>query len=455
MYKSACLSGQTVETRDATAVDICALGTHTSKSEHVSESLGKVPAAGILGIVPAHISEVALGKVPANGILGKVPAHISEVALGKVPTNGILGIVPTHISEAALGKVPTHILGSEHFVDVIRGSKHSANDEPSKISKALDPNGGGKTSFRPSFRQNPRSPGAWPCSGGFPLLGCRSAAPREPLDLDPDEDILTVPLHAHHAVPPQKLQTPLDVYESDEDDVESEPEEDYDDASQIGSETPNSDDDDESQGPAMDLCGFIVEPISLNSTETSSSGRSFDITVDSGAGKSVMPPDAAPDYALQTSAGQLEGQHFVGAGGDRIKNLGQKVVPLHILGSADDQMRCATFHVAQVRKPLMAVSASCDAGHLCLFDNDGSFLIVRDSAEGREIRRLAKRCVDKMALERRNGVYVLPTTIVAPERLTPQARSRTQPKSSWKSASVDQWKSTAMEVDAVFHRQGR
>ena len=95
----------------------------------------------------------------------------------------------------------------------------------------------------------------------------------------------------------------------------------------------------------------------------------------------------------------------------------------------------------------MAVSASCDAGHLCLFDNDGSFLIQRDSAEGREIRRLAKRCVEKMALERRNGVYVLPTTIVAPERLTPVARSRTQPKSAWQS--------TAMEVDGVFHRQGR
>ena len=245
------------------------------------------------------------------------------------------------------------------------------------------------------------------------------------------------------------MQTPLDLNEpdeDDEDDADSTLEWEWSDA-QEGEDYEDVDDDDESQGPAMDLCGFIVEPISLNSTETSSSSRSFDITVDSGAGKSVMPPDAAPDYALQTSAGQLEGQHFVGAGGDRIKNLGQKVVPLHILGTADEQMRCATFQVAQVRKPFMAVSASCDAGHLCLFDNDGSFLIVRDSAEGREIRRLAKRCVDKMALERRNGVYVLPTTIVAPERLTPQARSRTQPKSSWKS--------TAMEVDAVFPRQGR
>ena len=87
------------------------------------------------------------------------------------------------------------------------------------------------------------------------------------------------------------------------------------------------------------------------------------------------------------------------------------------------------------------------AGHLCLFDNDGSFLIQRDSAEGREIRRLAKRCTEKMALERRNGVYVLPTTIVSPERLNRDVRNRTRPASSWKS--------TAMEVDGVFHRQGR
>ena len=81
-------------------------------------------------------------------------------------------------------------------------------------------------------------------------------------------------------------------------------------------ESSDAEEDDDFHGPAMDLCGFVVESILLNSAETSSSGRPFDITVDSGAGKSVMPPDAAPDYELQTSAGQLEGQHFVGAGGD-------------------------------------------------------------------------------------------------------------------------------------------
>ena len=265
--------------------------------------------------------------------------------------------------------------------------------------------------------EKPRSPGAWPCSGGFPLLGCRSAAPQEPLDLDADED----------------PETDADsTYEWEWSDAEE------------GENFQDTEDHDDAHGMAMDLCG-IISDLDINLADTINPERPFDITVDSGAGKSVMPLDAAPDYELQKSPGQVEGQHFVGAGGERLRNMGQKIVPLQVLG--DETQRCATFQVAPVRKPLMAVSASCDAGHLCLFDNDGSFLIQRDSAEGREIRRLAKRCIEKMALERRNGVYVLPTTIVAPEQLTPQARSRTQPKSAWKS--------TAMEVDAVFHRQGR
>ena len=66
----------------------------------------------------------------------------------------------------------------------------------------------------------------------------------------------------------------------------------------------------------IDICA-----ISLDKTVT---GRrlSADITVDSGAGKSVMNADAVPEYAMQESLGQLHGQHFLGAGGERLPNLG-------------------------------------------------------------------------------------------------------------------------------------
>ena len=64
-----------------------------------------------------------------------------------------------------------------------------------------------------------------------------------------------------------------------------------------------------------------------------------------------------------------------------------------------------------------------------------------------EIRRLAKQCFAKMTLERKNGVYTLPTWVVPPERLSPEARRRTMP--------VTRSRHDPMEVDSGFARPGR
>ena len=191
----------------------------------------------------------------------------------------------------------------------------------------------------------------------------------------------------------------------------------------------------------MDICAVSLDNLLAGRRLTA------DISVDSGAGKSVMNPDAVPEYTLQECPGQLQGQHFLGAGGERLPNMGQKCVPLM---TADGVSRLATFQIAPVRKPLLAVSASCDAGQLCLFDNDGSYLIERESSEGREIRRLAKQCIRKMTLERKNGVYILPTWITPPDRLSPEARNRTKPVARNRPTSPND-----MEVDSGFARPGR
>ena len=151
------------------------------------------------------------------------------------------------------------------------------------------------------------------------------------------------------------------------------------------------------------------------------------ITVDSGAGQSVMSPDAVPEYALQPSSGQAKGQQFIGAGGERMPNMGEKRIPLM---TAEGTARIATFQAASVRKPLLAVSAACDKGQMVMFDNDGSYIIERDCPEGREIRRLARQCIAKMSLERRNGVYTLPTWVVPPSQLPAEARKRAAPTGS-------------------------
>ena len=145
---------------------------------------------------------------------------------------------------------------------------------------------------------------------------------------------------------------------------------------------------------SIDLCSAEVDRATPGI-----SGRRlrYDITIDSGAGRSAMDPSDIPEYALQPSEGQRRGQVFVGAGGERIPNLGQKTVPLFM---ADGTAATATFQAAAVRKPLMAVSASCDQGQLVLFDNDLSCMLNRDSPEGREIRRLAKQCIQKTCFER-------------------------------------------------------
>ena len=102
-------------------------------------------------------------------------------------------------------------------------------------------------------------------------------------------------------------------------------------------------------------------------------------------------------------------------------NLGEKKIALM---TADGVGRLSTFQGVRVRKPLLAVSASCDKEQSCFFDNDWSFILDRNSPEGREIRRLAKQARDKICLERKNGVYILPTWVVPPEKVNKADRAR-------------------------------
>ena len=123
-------------------------------------------------------------------------------------------------------------------------------------------------------------------------------------------------------------------------------------------------------------------------------------------------------------------------------NLGQKTIPLML---ADGTTAAATFKAAKVRKPLMAVSASCDQGQLVMFDSDISCMIDRDSPEGREIRRLAKQCIAKTCFERNGGVCTLPAWIIPPNQHHEQYRGRTKP--------IDAQGDAVMEPG--FPRQGR
>ena len=73
---------------------------------------------------------------------------------------------------------------------------------------------------------------------------------------------------------------------------------------------------------------------------------------------------------------------------------------------AKDKRAC--FQAATVRKTLLAVSGVCDKEQFCFFDNDGSWICDRNSPEAIAIRKLIAAMKNKIGVERKGGIYVLP-----------------------------------------------
>ena len=129
----------------------------------------------------------------------------------------------------------------------------------------------------------------------------------------------------------------------------------------------------------VDLNTVTIGNMSINSKPVETDGkrgRYREITVDSGAGESVVNPDDWPNVDLKPSKGSVKGQRYVGPGGEKIDNLGELTVKVRTErhGGGDISSR-VTFQGAKVRKPLLAVSGVIDKGNIVVFDGSGSFIL--------------------------------------------------------------------------------
>ncbi len=70
-----------------------------------------------------------------------------------------------------------------------------------------------------------------------------------------------------------------------------------------------------------------------------------------------------------------------------------------------------TFQDAPVRKPLAAVSGITSKGNLVLFDKGGSFVASGDAPEAQEIRALIRKIKNRILLEEKKGVYLMPVWV--------------------------------------------
>ena len=96
----------------------------------------------------------------------------------------------------------------------------------------------------------------------------------------------------------------------------------------------------------------------------------------------------------------------MGPGQERIPNRGQK--KWRVKTANDQSIKSMTFQDANVRKPLAAVSGITARNNVVFFDKKGSFIVPADSAEVEDIRRLVMRAKNRIELEEKKGVYVMP-----------------------------------------------
>ena len=119
--------------------------------------------------------------------------------------------------------------------------------------------------------------------------------------------------------------------------------------------------------------------------------RKVQVLVDSGAAASVLPIDLLDDYQVTEGEGKKNGVMYTTADGGEIPNLGEKRVAFKtregIQGEVD-------FQVADVKRPLLSVTAVTKRGSRVVFDETGGQIVSPDGEK-------------KIKFHRRAGVYVL------------------------------------------------
>ena len=114
----------------------------------------------------------------------------------------------------------------------------------------------------------------------------------------------------------------------------------------------------------------------------------FEAALDSGAGDHVADETSAPMYEVEESPGSRADQHFVTAGGGRLRNRGQLKLGLRADNGRKGRELRMTFQVAKVTKPLLSVSKICDAGFSVRFTQE---MAVVEDKKGKEVCRFIRR----------------------------------------------------------------
>ena len=120
--------------------------------------------------------------------------------------------------------------------------------------------------------------------------------------------------------------------------------------------------------------------------------------MDTGCGKSVAPPSLACHLPLIETEESRRGAEFQTAGGGKLANQGDRVIPCWTNVGQAVEMK---YSVADVVRPLNAVSQICDRGNEVTFTSEGGYIWNKNSN-------------NVVEFPRERGVYVLDTWMQMP-----------------------------------------
>ena len=130
------------------------------------------------------------------------------------------------------------------------------------------------------------------------------------------------------------------------------------------------------------------------------------ICVDSGAGESVCPEGAFPDF--ETHQTDKVGNLYRAAGGQELRNVGEKRPRFKINGIQTSMTFQATTHV---KKPLAAASRITSKGNRIILDDADSSSYIENKATGTRI-----------PLKIENGIYVMEVAVESKKKEAPFQR---------------------------------
>ena len=157
----------------------------------------------------------------------------------------------------------------------------------------------------------------------------------------------------------------------------------------------------------------MEEVIELNVVDASATKKTTirkitqGVLVDSGAGVTIADGGKEfPEYALEPSDASRAGQTYAGAGAETIRNRGQRKVRIR-LGSEGGPAANIKFQDAAVRRPILSVGESTEAGNLILFDQEASVIIPRGSPAIEEIRQIVRKAGNKLSMRKERNIFMM------------------------------------------------